>query len=109
MITLYFGTETDDTCNVCDNCTWGIQLNQKDFAELCRVIVNCVKHMILFEEKDSAEELVHTLMGSQSAKVRKHKFSQLPGHGACKGRIKSKELTHLVHYLIVKGFLCESR
>ena len=104
----YFRTETDDTCDICNNCTGGVQLNQKDLTDISKVVINCVQHMSIFKKKNSVDELVLTLMGSQSADIRKYKFNQVPEYGYCKGKIKSKELTHLVRQLIVKGFLSET-
>ena len=104
----YFRTETHDTCDVCDNCTGGVQLNQKDLTDISKVVINCVQHISIFKKKNSADELVLTLMGSQSVDIRKYKFNQVPEYGYCKGNIKSKELTHLVHQLIVKGLLSET-
>lgn len=98
-IRLYFGEQTQETCNDCDHC-----LNKYDLTDITKEaqkIFSCIKRM---DERFGVTMISKVLKGSKDQKVQQFRFDQLPTYGLLQ-RQSLKEIAEQINVLISEGYL----
>lgn len=95
----YFGETYDKSCNNCSNCNFEGVLT--DHTETAKAIFGCI-HALRFPL--GAVNLIDTLKGANTQKIRQYDLMHNPYYGALKS-MKKEDIKQLVYTLISHGFL----